>query len=118
MYLAGGMKFSTSGGGTVVSRNLTSDPDTGLGKVSQEEVLRVLRSGVFHDGRTMSYRHMPWAVFANWTEEDRRAVVTYLRLIPAVPHGIPNPIPDSQLGDPAAAEAFYGLDYGIGTDQQ
>ena len=116
MYLAGGAKFGVKHGGAAVARNLTSDPEAGLGNVKDEDVLRVLRSGVFRDGRIMIYRQMPWAVLANWTEEDRRAVLAYLRLVRPVKHLIPDPMPDAPLEDSEAAEAFYGADYG-GTPQ-
>jgi hypothetical protein len=59
-------------------------------QANDEDVLRVLRSGVSADGgRLFWYRAMPWAWFANWTEEDRVAVLTYLRQIPAIAHKIP-----------------------------
>ena len=78
--------------GTYVSRNLTPDKDTGLARRSNDEVLRVLRSGVFPDGHVSPWNAMPWAAFSNWTEEDRFAVMTFLRHIPAIPHKIPEPV--------------------------
>lgn len=91
-YMAGGLKTSYKGHGTFVSANLTSDRQYGLGARSDEDVLRVLRSGVSADGgRQLWYRDMPWAWFANWTEEDRVAVLTYLRQVPAIAHKIPPP---------------------------
>jgi hypothetical protein len=113
MYLAGGMKMGTRTGGAVVARNLTQDPETGIGNRKDEELLRVLRSGVFHDGRTMNYRNMPWTAFANWTEEDRRAVLAYLRAVKPVKHRIPDPVPSAPLTNRDAAEEFYNLDYGV-----
>ena len=38
---------------------------------------------------------MPWANFSNWTEEDRHAVVVYLRHLKPVRHQIPEPIPSN-----------------------
>ncbi len=112
MYLAGGFKMGVRGAGAAVSRNLTPDPDTGLGNVKDEEIKRVLRSGVFRNGRRMNHRQMPWYAFANWTEEDRHAVVTYLRHITPVKHQIPDPMRDATIGNLDAAEEFYGRDYG------
>ena len=71
--------------GTFVSRNLTPDKETGLGRRTDDEVKRVLRSGVFPDGHVVADTVMPWANFSNWTEEDRHAVVVYLRHLPADP---------------------------------
>ena len=56
---------------------------------------------------------MPWGTFSNLTEEDRHAVVTYLRHLKPVRHKIPESIQKTTLEDPNAAEAFYGYDYAI-----
>lgn len=114
MYLAGGMKLGARGGGTAVSRNLTPDPETGLGTVKDEDVKRVLRSGVFRNGRPVHARHMPWPVFANWSEEDLHAVVTYLRHTKAIRHQIPDPHPAETFDDPNAAELFFNKNFGSG----
>jgi mono/diheme cytochrome c family protein len=113
-YLAGGGLKFVSADGTFVSRNLTPDPETGLARRSDDEVKRVLRSGVFPDGHVAPYTVMPWAGFSNWTEEDRYAVVVYLRHLPAVRHAVPDPDRASVLaGDPGAVEKSYGgKDYG------
>lgn len=89
-YFAGGVKLTDGSHGTVVSRNLTPDPATGLARRTDEQVLRVLTSGVSpDDGRIFSPFFMPWPEFSNMTEEDRHAVVTYLRHLKAVYHQIP-----------------------------
>jgi hypothetical protein len=112
MYLAGGMQMGVKGAGTAVSRNLTPDPETGLGSVKDEDILRVLRSGVFRDGRRVHHRHMPWNAFANWTEEDRHAVLAYLRQVMPIAHSIPDPVRDATLPDTDAMDLFFGRDFG------
>src|SRR5438874_267148 len=52
-YLAGGGIKVLTPTGTFVSRNLTADPETGLARRSDDEVKRVLRSGVFADGHVV-----------------------------------------------------------------
>ena len=75
---------------------------------------RVLRSGVFPDGHVVPYTVMPWASFSNWTEEDRHAVVVYLRHLPAIRHQIPDADPTPARLDPGAIEqARVGKDYGV-----
>jgi mono/diheme cytochrome c family protein len=112
-YLAGGgLKLETREG-TFVSRNLTPDPDTGLARRSDEEVARVLRSGTFPDGHVVPDTTMPWGAFSNWTEEDRYAVVVYLRHLPAVHHAIPDPVlKPAAIPGGALEEGFGGKDYG------
>jgi hypothetical protein len=112
MYLAGGAKLGFKGAGIAVSRNLTSDTETGLGKIKDDEIKRVLRNGVFHDGRMMHHRQMPWNAFANWTEEDRHAVVTYLRLVKAITHKIPDPNRTVTFDDKESLGNFFGTDGG------
>lgn len=99
-FLAGGSYKSLQGSGTYISRNLTPDPETGLAKRTDAEVMRILRSGVFPDGHVSPLSAMPWAAFSNWTEEDRYAVVVYLRSIPAIKHKIPDAVltPNTNLG--------------------
>lgn len=113
-YLAGGGVKLTSRHGTFVSRNLTSDPETGLARRTDDEVKRVLRSGTFPDGHVVSHTVMPWANFSQWTEEDRHAVVVYLRSLPAVTHRTPDPSFDEAPMPDGAIEGIFGLkDYGI-----
>jgi hypothetical protein len=106
-YLAGGLKFTTHDG-TYVARNLMSDGETGLPRRTDEDVKRILRSGVFPDGRVVSYRVMPWGTYTSWTEEDRHAVVVYLRHLPAVRHQVPEPAAPEPFGDSTAYEEVYG----------
>ncbi len=113
-YLAGGAVKIASESGTFVSRNLTPDPETGLARRSDDEVLRVLRSGVFPDGRVVSHTTMPWASFSHWTEEDRFAVLAYLRSLPPVRHRIPEPALEPAELPEGAIERINGLmDYAI-----
>jgi mono/diheme cytochrome c family protein len=113
-YMAGGAKTSFKGHGTFVSANLTSDPATGLARRTDEDVLRVLRSGVSPEGgRMLWYRDMPWPWVSNWTEEDRRAVLVYLRQIAPIAHRIPPPSDSSSVTyDPAAIEEASAKDAG------
>jgi hypothetical protein len=113
MYLAGGMTFATNTHGSVVSRNLTPDKETGLGARSAEDVKRVLRSGVYPDGKSISHRAMPWSAFSNWTDEDLHAVVVYLRHIPSIAHAIPPATPRrAEEIVPGAIEVAFSLDAG------
>ena len=52
--------------------------------------------------------------FSHLTEEDRHAVVVYLRSLPAVKHQIPDPSFEAVDLPPGAVEGIFGLkDYGI-----
>ena len=43
---------------------------------------------------------IPWPVFSNWSHEDRYAVLTFLRHIPALPHKIPEAVLTPNALDP------------------
>jgi hypothetical protein len=113
MYLAGGRPFTTNAHGVVVSRNLTPDRETGLGARTDDDVKRVLRSGVYPDGRPIPHNAMPWAQFSNWSDEDLHAVVVYLRHIKPIRHEIPPPAPGvADALVPGALEIAGGVDAG------
>jgi hypothetical protein len=110
-YLAGGMKLNSKESGTVISRNLTSDLQTGLARRTDADVMRVLRSGVLSDGRLVNHRAMPWAPFSNWSEEDRYAVLTFLRNVKPFKHEIPEPSQEVISGKPSEKEFFIVGDF-------
>jgi len=112
-YLGGGgLKIQTAHA-TYVSRNLTPDKETGLARRTDDEVKRVLRSGTFSDGHVVAGTAMPWPVFSNWTEEDRHAVVVYLRHLKPIRHATPEWVPGNAITIPGAIEQDYGgFDYG------
>lgn len=113
-YLAGGGTKIVSEHGTYVSRNLTPDFETGLTRRTDDDVKRVLRSGTFPDGHVVPYTTMPWGAFSHLTEEDRHAIVVYLRSLPPVRHTIPEPSFAPVALPPGAVEGIFGLkDYGI-----
>jgi mono/diheme cytochrome c family protein len=87
--LASGEEAALSGGpgettylGTWTAPNLTPDPATGIGAVSDGELARMLRYGVDRDGRIA----LPFMdAYKDLTEEDLTAVISFLRAQPAVP---------------------------------
>jgi mono/diheme cytochrome c family protein len=112
-YLAGGALKSQTREATYVSRNLTPDKETGLGRRTDDEVKRVLRSGVFPDAHVVPVTSMPWGAYSNWTEEDRHAVVVYLRHLPPIRHQTPEPVPGNAVTLPGAFEEEHAWkDYG------
>jgi mono/diheme cytochrome c family protein len=81
--LALGLDVPLSGGvlfdlplGKIYSRNITPDPETGIGKYSDAEIARALRYGVHPDG-TVVFDFMP---FHNTSDEDLTAIISYLRV--------------------------------------
>ena len=113
-YLAGGALKIQTPHGTFISRNLTPDQETGLGRRTDDEVKRVLRSGTFPDGHVVPGTAMPWPLFSSWSEEDRHAVVVYLRHLKPIAHRIPDPVTGNAVTIAGAIEQDYaGKDYGV-----
>lgn len=85
----GGLKISWQPMGTVWTRNITPDPETGIGKWSDLEIARAIRSGLSRDGYALHWQGMTWDHASNWDEEDIRALVAYLRSIPPIRYQVP-----------------------------
>lgn len=77
---AGGRTFEGPWG-TSVSANLTPDPD-GLARWTDDEVISMIRTGQRPDGSPMA-PPMGFAFYAGMTDRDVRAIVAYLRALPA-----------------------------------
>lgn len=72
--LTGGMEFKLPIG-VVRPANLTSDPETGLGALRDDEIARALRHGVGRDGRAL----VPFMPYNNLSDDDLAAVIAFLR---------------------------------------
>lgn len=82
--------FEMPGLGTFYGPNLTPDPDTGLGRWTEEEIIAAFTAGIRPDGRVLAPA-MPWMGYANFTPEDAAAVAAYLRSVPPVSNRVPGP---------------------------
>jgi mono/diheme cytochrome c family protein len=91
----GGSKVSMSSFGSLWVRNISSDAATGIGAWSDAEIARAIRSGVSRDGRALHWQGMIWDHLSNLDEEDVRALIAYLRALPAVRYELPPPRPPS-----------------------
>lgn len=67
-----------------VSRNLTSDPDHGLGAWSDAEIKRAITQGIGRDGRRLQ-EPMAFGWYAGIHDDDLDAIVAYLRTLPPQP---------------------------------
>lgn len=86
----GGFPFDEKMGvpGLVCAQNITPDPDTGIGRWSDGEVMRAIREGVDRDGNAL-FPMMPYAYYHAMSDEDARAVVAYLRTLPPIKNAVP-----------------------------
>jgi mono/diheme cytochrome c family protein len=68
--------------------NITPDSATGIGRWSEQDFLRTLRTGVDPEGDSL-HAFMPWRQFRRMTDDDLRAIYRYLRTVPAITSEIP-----------------------------
>jgi len=93
LKFAGGMKFRIVVWGDFYSANLTSDNETGLGRVSDDDLKRAVTHGTRRDGTRMLPMPMGWTAYASLTPADLNALVAFLRTIPPVKNQVPPPSP-------------------------
>ena len=74
--------------GIVYPANLTPDVETGIGSWSEDDIVRMLQTGVNrHSGQSLPV--MPWPSYASIMPEDARAMAAYLLSLPPVRHKVP-----------------------------
>jgi mono/diheme cytochrome c family protein len=79
---AGGLALQTPFG-TLVAPNITSDPDTGIGNMTNEEFLAVLHEGRGHNGKRL-YPAMPYPAYTKMTDDDVLAMRAYFATVAPV----------------------------------
>lgn len=87
--LSGGMAFRNWRLGTIRASNLTPDPETGLGRWTDAEIVRAIRSGEDREGHVLA-PVMPYAWFRGMSDRDALAVARYLKSQPPVRNEVRN----------------------------
>ena len=104
-HLAGGFQLDEDFG-TWITPNITSDPDTGIGRWTDDEIVQAIREGRGRDGKTLG-PPMPFELYRRLADNDVRAMVAYLRTVPPVSNVVPRsqykiPLPPA-YGPPVGA---------------
>lgn len=86
----GGFVFDKKLGfpGIVAAQNITPDPEFGLGRWTDGEILRAFREGVDRNGDGL-FPMMPYKHLRNMDDEDAKSVVVYLRTLKPIHHAVP-----------------------------
>ena len=85
--LAGGMRFN-EGFGTAYASNITPDPETGIGKWTDAQIITAIREGKRPDGSTIG-PPMPIPLYRGISDEDAQAMVAYMRSVKPVVNKVP-----------------------------
>jgi len=105
--------------GTWRSSNITPDPETGIGKWTDEQIIAAVREGKRADG-TMIKPIMPYLFYNALSDDDAKALVAFLRTVPAVANKVeratdlklpdipaPKPAGKPPGDDPVARGAYF-----------
>lgn len=94
---AGGRVFHPIADKPVRSRNISSDPEAGIGSWTDEEIRRAITEGINKDGKQL-IPNMPYAYFKSMMAEDVDAVIAFIRTLPPQKNKVPeNPSLQSYL---------------------
>jgi mono/diheme cytochrome c family protein len=113
---AGGNKFEGPFG-VVYAPNITSDPETGIGNWTDEEIVNALRLGHAPDGKQL-HPIMPYRDWSVMADQDAYDLVAALRTLPPVANEVPenelaNPVPPfTPVSAPAATAPTEGVERG------
>ena len=80
--------FQIPGLGTFYPPNLTPDPETGLGRWSEADIVKAVRTGERPDGRMLA-PVMPYHSYARLTDADASALAAYLKSIKPIRNQVP-----------------------------
>lgn len=101
MDFAGGVEFTTRVG-IIRTANITPDSVTGIGMWTEEAFVERFKYFAADSAKTLDpkkvgyYTAMPWTLYAGMTEQDLRAVYTYLRTLPPVANAVVKYVPLGQ----------------------
>ncbi|ALD21076.1 cytochrome c [Hymenobacter sp. DG25A] len=84
-YLGGGDKMLDDDLNVRISRNITMDPITGLGKWSEEQFSKAVKFGMAPSG----ILHGPMPKFSTLTDEEVHALWAYLKTVPRIKNATP-----------------------------
>jgi len=107
--------------GVLCIRNITPDPDSGVGNWTDGEIIRAMREGVDHVGKGL-FPIMPYFIYRSISDQDAAAIVAYMRalepvraerperdidfpmsmLIQLFPEPLDGPVPHPDESDPVA----------------
>jgi len=103
-YLGGGNAMPDMNGRIVKTANITPDPETGIGKWSEDEFVRLVRFGVRPDATVVVYPMQP---FPEVTDDDARAIFAYLKTVPPIKNAVARTALVTPAGADAGRAAFY-----------
>jgi hypothetical protein len=79
--------------GISYTANITPDPETGIGALSEENFVKAMRTGRHLGGGREILPPMPWDWVGKMTDDDLKAMFAYLKTVPPIKNRVPDPVP-------------------------
>lgn len=79
--------------GLVFAKNITPDPETGIGKWTEEIFVETIRTGRHIDLKRDVLPPMPWQDYGKLGDEDLKSIFAYLMTVAPVRNAVPKPVP-------------------------
>jgi mono/diheme cytochrome c family protein len=108
---SGGLPFEIPmlGTGKLWSRNITSDPGTGIGTWTEDQLFTTIKTMVKPDGKMiygpMQFMQGPWSQLS---DDDLHAVAAYIKSLPSVKNKVPDSTFKPNAGPPPGAQSPTG----------
>lgn len=85
--------------GISYTANITSDSATGIGAWTEGQFIQTMRTGKhlgMENGRPVM-PPMPWEAVGKMSDEDLKAMLAYLKSLPAIANRVPGPVPPDKV---------------------
>jgi hypothetical protein len=80
-FFGGGNKMQGMDGKEILTRNITMDEETGIGKWTEEEFIKALKYGQLPHGPALRIPMMPYTPL---TDNEAKAIYAYLKTVPKI----------------------------------
>jgi len=84
-FMGGGNTLVSMNGDKVTTLNITPDEETGIGRWTEEQFIRALKSGVVPNGPALRDPMIPYLML---TDEEASAIYAFLRTVPKLSHKV------------------------------
>ena len=84
-FFGGGNEMYNEEGKKLVTLNITMDEETGIGKWTEEQFIKAVKSGQVPNGPALRYPMQP---YSNLTDQEVKAVYAYLKTVPKIHHKV------------------------------
>lgn len=81
-FFGGGNEFSLPGGSKIRSLNLTMDEETGIGKWTEDEFVKAVKTGIVPNGQPAL--RPPMKPYVYLSDGEAKAIYAYLKTVPKI----------------------------------